>query len=57
MYVPLIIGALSLMEKLIPMINSWRKAAQQTGEWTDQEEAEFKARLDQITSQDHWKIE
>lgn len=45
------------MEKLIPMINSWRKAAQQTGEWTDQEEAEFKARLDQITSQDHWKIE
>lgn len=56
-YAPLIAAALSLIEKMIPMIQSWRAAASQTNELTPQEEAEFQQRINDITSQDHWKID
>jgi hypothetical protein len=52
---PLIFAGLSLIEKMIPMIQSWRKAAKQNAELTPEQDAELDARIAQITSQAHWK--
>lgn len=56
-YVALIAGAISLLEKLIPLIAQWREAAKQTGEMTPEQEAEFKAKIETVTSQPWWKPE
>ena len=55
MYLPLILGAVSLLEKLVPLIASWRKAAKQNSELNDQQDAELDARIKSITSQAHWQ--
>lgn len=57
MYAQLILLAFSALEKGIELLQRLRAAAQQAGEWTPAQETEFAAKLEQVTSQDHWKIE
>lgn len=57
LYLPLITGAVSLIERLVPLITEWRKAAKQSGEMTPEEDAEFADRIRNITSQPWWKPE
>lgn len=49
--------AMSALRELILLINTLRAQAQQRGEWTPAQEAEFIARRDAITAQAHWNIE
>ena len=49
--------ALTALEKALIVVQKVRAAAQQSGEWTPEEEAQFQARLETVTSQEHWKID
>jgi hypothetical protein len=49
--------AFSALDHVIKWIAALRKAGKQTGEWTAEHEAQFLERRNQITSQDHWKID
>lgn len=57
MYIPLIIGAVSLIERLVPLIQQWREAAKQNGEMTPQQDSEFDQKIKDVTSQPWWKPE
>lgn len=56
-YLPLILGAFSLIEKLVPLIQQWRAAAKQNGELTPQQDAELDQRIATVTSQPWWQPE
>lgn len=47
----------SAIESTISLIAKYRKAAQQSGEWTAQDETNYKTRRDALMSQPHWQID
>lgn len=51
------IAILDAINSLISLVVTHATAARERGEWTSEEAAEFDARLEVITSQEHWKIE
>lgn len=52
-----IVLGLAALESLLTLLAKLRATAQQAGEWTPEQETEFQAKLETVTSQDHWKIE
>jgi len=53
----IVVLILSAAKELIALAATYRKKAQQAGEWTPEDETKYLAERDRITSQDHWKIE
>lgn len=45
------------IEHALALIEKYRAAAQQSGEWTPEAEATYKARRDALMAQPHWKID
>ena len=54
---PFILGLLPVAEKLVGTITQAIATAKKQGELTEQQEAEFNARLDKLTSQEHWQTD
>lgn len=54
---PLILGLLPVAEKLVGTITQSIQNLKQAGELTPEQEAAFNARLDNLTSQEHWKTD
>lgn len=52
----LVFAALAALEKALIVVQKARTSAQQSGEWTPEQESEFQSRLETVTSQEHWKI-
>lgn len=57
MYAELILLAFSGLEKGLQLLTKLRAAAQQSGEWTPEQEAQYKVKRDALMAQDHWKVE
>jgi hypothetical protein len=51
------ITAIALSKLLLELAIEWKDAMKQKGEWTDEQEAKFKADWEFMRNQDHWKIE
>ena len=54
---PLILGLLPIAEKLVATITQAIASPKEKGELTEAQEAEFQARLNNLTSQEHWKTD
>jgi hypothetical protein len=54
---PFILGLLPVAEKLVGTITQAIASAKEKGELTPEQEATFNARLDNLTSQEHWRTD
>lgn len=43
------------LNSLLQLVTNQVSAARERGEWTQEEEAAFDAKVEAITSQEHWK--
>jgi len=55
--IPWILKLLPLAEQLVGMITNAIEEAKRSGELTEEQEAEFQARLDNLTSEEHWRTD
>lgn len=53
----IIVILFSAIDHTIKLIEKYRSAAQQSGEWTAEQEAAYKARRAQVMSQAHWQVD
>jgi hypothetical protein len=54
---PLILGLLPVAEKLVGTITQAIATAKSKGELTPEQETTFNNRLDNLTSQEHWRTD
>lgn len=56
-YLPVLIKAAKSVPEVIGFIKGVQEHLKQTKEWTPEQEAEFNAKLEALTSQPHWQPE
>lgn len=50
-----VLALIDLASRAMALANSAIVRARERGEWTPEQEAEFQARRDQVTSRPHWQ--
>lgn len=53
-YLPLLLKAVATMPELMSYVERMREYYSQTTEWTPEQEAAFDARVEAVTSKEHW---
>ena len=56
-YLPTLIKAAKSVPDVMEFIKKVQSHLKQTNEWTANQEEEFNKRLEEVTSQEHWKPE